>query len=417
MTGLKKFLSKKINSKFEKMLREKSFPKKNISLFQKKIIQWSIKKRLKNENWDQQIQSPVSQFTHPESRNILKEIISYNPNNLGNWSLEKPFHLSGLLEKKTIQYISNLLNSQNSKTGGYLTSGGTEANIFSMWLGRNFLKRKTDVRKMTVIKTGLTHYSIAKAADVTNIDIVDTSISSKNWGMDPIFFKETIKKEYKKGKRGFLIPLTIGYTITGSDDPIEEIDKAISELKKELRGADFFCWIDAAFSGIIKPFIEPKFSPFKYKNVSAFLTDFHKFPAIPYPSGIILYRNSLIKNIEKEVSYIGRKDTTLLGSRSGISAITTWYCLKTINKNGFKKLIQKSLKDKREFINKIKNKSPKIKIITNENSVQAGIYTNNKKEEKLLKKMKLEPAIENIILDGKRKKITIYKLFFLPFFK
>jgi len=164
---------------------------------------------------------------------------------------------------------------------------------------RNLLNKKLKTNQIVVIKTGLTHYSITKAANITDIDVTETSLSSNDWGMSPVFLEKTIKKEYQKGKRGFLIPLTLGYTITGSDDPIEEIDKIIIKIQKELVDTSFFCWIDAAFSGIIKPFTENNFSPFSYKNIHAFLTDFHKFPSFPYSSGVVIYKKNLIKNIEK----------------------------------------------------------------------------------------------------------------------
>ena len=417
MLGIKTFILKKINSNFEKILKEKSFPKKSSSFIQKQLISWLITRKLKIENSDKQIQTPISQFTHPLSREIRKKLLPFNPNNLGNWLEEKPFHLSGILERKIIRYTINLLSGKQSELGGYLTSGGTESNLFIMWMGRNLLKKKLGVNQMIVIKTGLTHYSITKSADIVNIDITETSISLENWGMDPAFLEKTIKKEYKNGKRGFLIPLTLGYTITGSDDSIDKTGEIIAKLKTKFPDIAFFCWIDAAFSGIIKPFVEKSFSPFSHKYISAFLTDFHKFPAFPYPSGIVLYKKNLIQNIEKKVAYIGANDSTLLGSRSGVSAILTWYCLRMIGKNGFKKMIKESLKQKQIKIEEIKNKCSNIQIITQKNSVQAGIYSTNDKDKATLKKMGLEPTEQEISLSGKRKKVLIYKLYFLPFFK
>lgn len=417
MLGIKTYLLKKISSKFEDILRENSFPKNNLSFIQEKIISWSIVKKLKEESNRRKYQTPVSQFTHPLFRKITKKILQFNPNNLGNWLEVKPFNLSGLLERKIVNYVIDLISGKKNKLGGYLASGGTESNLFMMWMGRNLLKKKLKVDKMLVLYTGLTHYSIYKSANITNIDTLEVSISSKNWGMDPKELKRTIIKEYKKGKSGFLIPLTLGYTITGSDDPIADINDLVTDLKKELPNSMFFCWIDAAFSGIIKPFSSERFEPFSYSNIDGFLTDFHKFPAFPYPSGIVLYKKKLIKHIEQKVSYIGMNDSTLLGSRTGITAISTWYCLRILNKNGFEKMIKKSLKEKNEFISQINKSCPKSIIITQKNSVQAGILSTNILEDSLLKKMGLHPTEQKIILDNKNKKIKLYKLYFLPHFE
>lgn len=417
MLGIKTFFSKKINSKFEKILNKNSLPKKGFSLFEKQIVELAIAKRLKNENWDDHIQAPISQFTHPVSRRIFKKIIPFNPNNLGNWSQEKPFHVSGLLEKKALKQIISLLTKRGKNLGGYITSGGTEANIYMLWLGKKALKKKLKTTEMLLIKTGLTHYSIQKAADVTEIETTDVSISSQHWGISVEELEKTIKDNFKKGKKGVILPLTMGYTITGSDDPIKEIDTLIENLQKELKGLKVFCWIDAAFSGIIKPFVENRFDPFSYKIVSGFITDFHKFPSFPYPSGVVVYKKPLIKNVEKKVEYIERNDTTLLGSRSGAISIMLWYCLNSISKSGFEKMVKKSLKRKNKYLGEIKNKLPEVEIITTDDSVQAGIFGKKKNEKKVLKKMGLEPTTQRILMDGKRKNLTIYKLYFLPFFK
>lgn len=416
MFGIKTLLIKKFDSKFDKILSKKNLSKKEPYFWEKKVIDFGIVRKLKNENWDKHIQAPITQFTHPISRKIIKKIIAFNPNNLGNWSQEKPFHISGLLEKKTIEQIKNLLDKKNNDLGGYITSGGTEANIFMTWLAKKSIKKKFVISKILLLKTSLTHYSINKAADINELETTNVSLASKNWGIDLKDLEKKILKNYQKGKRGFIIPLTAGYTITGSDDPIKEINNLLIKIKKEKKDIEFFCWVDAAFSGVIKLFNETGFNPFSYKNIHGYITDFHKFPSFPYPSGVVIYRKKLVKNIEKKVEYIERNDTTVLGSRSGIMAIMTWYSLNLIGKNGFKKMIDESLKQKEKYLVKLKKIIPNIEVITSQESVQAGILAKNKNEKNLLEKMGLRPVKQKILLDGKNQNIVIYKLYFLPFF-
>jgi len=417
MFGIKSYFLKKINLKFNKVVNLNQISENGLSYIDKKLTEIAIFRQLTDENWDKQIQTPVSAYTNPESRKIAKIISKFNPNNLGNWSEEKVFHLSGLLEKKIIEYSIKLIKTNKKEIGGYLTTGGTEANIFAMWLGRNLLKKSIKTKQILVLKTSLTHYSIEKAIDLVGLNYIDISINSKNWGMSIKDLEGTIKREYKKGQRGFLIPLTLGYTITGSDDPIKEINDLINKLKKQYKQIKFFCWVDAAFSGIIKPFTEEEFSPFSNNNIQAFLTDFHKVMAVPYNSGVILYRKKLIKNIENEVAYIGKKDRTLLGSRSGNSAIITWFTIVSLGQKKIKKIIDKSLEDKKNFIKKIQKKIPDIQIINQKNNIQIGLITNRKNQKKILNKMNLEEIKQKIVVNGKNKKISIYKIYFLPFFK
>lgn len=417
MFGIKTVLTSIFYSKFEKILEKDTITKQGLSFIDTKVTEIGIVRKLKNENRDDHIQAPVAQFTHPISRKIIKKIIAFNPNNLGNWSEDSPFHLSGKLEQKVIEQIKNVLTSKNENLGGYITSGGTEANIFMMWLGKKKMKKKYKTEKIVVLKTSLTHYSINKAADINELDIKNVSLSSKTWGMDPEYLEKEIQKNYKNGKRGFIIPLTMGYTITGSDDPVKKINDVLVKIKKQTKDIEFFCWIDAAFSGIINLFSKKSFDPFFYKNINGYITDFHKFPAFPYPSGVVIYRKNLIKNIQKKVAYIGMNDTTVLGSRSGIMSIMTWYGFNLIGKVGFTEMITKSLQRKEKYLNDVKNKIPNVTIITDKNSVQAGIVVKNKKEKAVIEKMGLEPTKQKMLINGKNTDVSIYKLYFLPFFK
>lgn len=410
----------KILTTFEKK-REESFRKnirvKGLSFFQRKMLLFFLEKKLSFENNTSYIQAPISQWTNPLYRELIKKLNAFNPNNLGNWSREVPHHLSSLLEKNVISQMIQLYHAEKKDLGGYITSGGTEGNIYALWLGRNFLKNFFKREQLIVIQTSLTHYSVKKAADLTDVEITETSLESKSWGMSPELLEETILSFYRKGKKGFLIPLTFGYTITGSDDPVKQICFVLEKIKKSHSDIQFFVWIDAAFSGIVKPFIQRDFSPFTSPLIQAFITDFHKFPAVPYSAGLVLYKKNLLKNIEKNVSYIRRKDTTLLGSRSGMAAITLWYIFQSLGKSGFTKLIDQALKKKRKFTEEILKNSSGISIITTPESVQIGILPQNQKQERILQKKKLYPEKETLLVDGRKKKVIIYKVFFLPFFK
>jgi len=410
----------KIFKTFEKK-REDSFQKnigvKSLSFLQRKILLFFLEKKLYLENTTSYIQAPISQWTNPFYRELIKKLNAFNPNNLGNWSREVPHHLSSLLEKNMITQLIQLYHAEKKQLGGYITSGGTEGNIYALWLGRNFLKNFFTREQLIVIQTSLTHYSVKKAADLVDLEIAETSLESKNWGMSPEFLEETILFYYRKGKKGFLIPLTLGYTITGSDDPVEKICSLLERIKKSYSDIQFFVWIDAAFSGMVKPFFQKNFSPFSSPLVQAFITDFHKFPAVPYSSGLVLYKKNLLKNIEKNVAYIRRKDTTLLGSRSGMAAITLWYIFQSLGKNGFIKMVEQALKKKQKFIDEILKNSPELPVITAPESVQIGIFPQNQKHQRILQKNNLYPEKETLLVDRKKKKVTIYKVFFLPFFK
>ena len=118
----------------------------------------------------------------------------------------------------------------------------------------------------------------------------------------------------------------------------EYITKIVEKIRKSLK-VEFFLWIDAAFNGLVEPFLNSNFTPFKNAQIQTFSTDFHKYGFVPMPSGLILYRKSLRKLIERPIDYLKEKDNTLLGSRSGISPVGCWNVINALGKVGFKKII------------------------------------------------------------------------------
>ena len=104
-----------------------------------------------------------------------QQIIPFNPNNLGNWSIAGKEKLYGtrLFEQKLIKQMTNLYHADGQNLEGYMTSGGTEGNIFSAWVGRKYLEKNINSKQICLVKNSLTHYSITKAADIININSFD----------------------------------------------------------------------------------------------------------------------------------------------------------------------------------------------------------------------------------------------------
>ena len=129
-------------------------------------------------------------------------------------------------------------------------------------------------------------------------------------------------------------------------DDLKSINIVIQKLQKKYKKIVVSIIIDAALNGLIKPFITKGFSPFLNKNVHVFSVDFSKFPAIPYPAGVVLYRKQLRKIIERDVSVFANPDNTLLGSRPGASSAAIWGAIHQSGINGYKKIINKQIKIK-----------------------------------------------------------------------
>lgn len=400
----------------KKNLWSVSFPNEPLSAKKIKRKITNLKNDLDNFR---QKNSPAYLLKYPPriAIEIWKKIIPFNPNNLGNWSINSKEKVYGtqLFEQKLIKQMINLYQGNSNDLEGYITSGGTEGNIFSAWIGRKYLEQKLDSNQICLIKNSLTHYSITKAADIINVKSFDVGINSKNWSLDHQSLKKEISQLYKKNYRGFLISLTLGYTLTGTNDDIESIIKIIRELKKQYLDIKFYCWIDASLSGLSIPFTQKSFAPFTYPEIFSIVVDFHKLVGAPLPSGLIIYRKKLRKLIEKVINYLPQKDNTLLGSRSGIAPVASWALINSLGRKGLVKMIKKHLQEKKKFINKYSQQSG-IKFITSPNSLGAGIMLNstiNHHKKYFAENYDLHFKKVNIKFSNYQKKVTISKLFFL----
>lgn len=356
---------------------------------------------------------------HPFALRVYRQFLDQNPNHLGNWSNKPSQEPTQQLEYEVVQKLITLSGGKQKTTEGYITTGGTEANIFVTWLGRACLEQYIKSNNICLIYTSLTHYSVTKAARICNVPHYLTPLNPTTWSMHATGLINTITSLYKRGFRGFLLPLTMGYTSTGTRDDIPSILHIVKRLQKKHVDIHFFIWVDAAFNGLIEPFGPEQFTPMASPYIQAHVVDFHKFGQVPYPSGVILYRKKLRRLIEKPIDYLEEKDSTLLGSRTGIPAVCIWAMMLYRGKNGYRKIVQIQKKNKTYFISQLKHILPKVEIITHDQSLSCGVVFHSLKNQRLSKMIEekywLHPGDTKILWHPHREQtITIYKVFFLP---
>lgn len=317
---------------------------------------------------------------HPNYISIKtwKKLLKYNPNNIGNWSDDNLKILKGTqkYEKLLINTLINLYGGSTNNWQGYITSGGTESNLYTMWAGRNKLLKKYPISQICIIKNDLTHYSITKNSDILNIKSYTSQIDKKKWNYDINHLEKIILELIKQGYKGFIIPITLGYTQTGSNDEYSKICQLIKRIEKQYQ-LDFYIFIDAALNGFILPFLKKKFLPLKFKTLNSFCVDLHKSGMVPLPCGVILYKKKLTQYIKHPIPYSSKTDSTISGSRSGISPVAAYMTIMKLGKNGYKKNIKQSIKLKKRFIKEIEKLNlQNIQIIDN-GGISIGIISPN----------------------------------------
>lgn len=271
-----------------------------------------------------------------EQAEFLKEApflqtIVQNPNHIGCHTVgesEPFFQGTQDIEKDVIQILSKDILQSQEDCDGYVTSGGTEANIQACWMYRNFFINtfNANCNEIFLIASQDTHYSVNKAANLLNIDLVIVPVDFDTREILSDQLDKHVYEAVKNGKKYAIVISNAGTTMFGSVDSPD--DYASVFIKYDL---NFKLHIDAAFGGFIYPIVNQNHNiGFNNKHVSSVTMDAHKMLQAPYGTGIFITRKGLIDNVfTKEAKYVNGMDTTLSGSRSGANAVAIWIILQT----------------------------------------------------------------------------------------
>ncbi len=243
-------------------------------------------------------------------------------------------------ESEVIAMVADIMDADCHEIDGYITSGGTEANIVGCWMGRNVNSQKPSA----IICSYLTHYSIVKAANVLGIGTIANPNGSglhllgtdDNGHLLLDQLEQKLHELANKDIANIIVVGNAGTTMLGSVDDIPKMNNIIEVIKKQYPGVCIHFHVDAAFGGFVIPFLDrlPKID-FSNSAVDSIAIDIHKMGLAPYGSGIILARRGLFENIKSVAPYIPGNDCTLCGSRSGVMALSCWAAMKKIGKAGY----------------------------------------------------------------------------------
>ncbi|MCW6107625.1 pyridoxal phosphate-dependent decarboxylase family protein [Clostridium sporogenes] len=275
-----------------------------------------------------------------------------NPNHIGCHTYDKADILFGGtfdIERELIQLLAiDVLNGDDKEFDGYVTQGGTEANIQAMWVYRNYFKkeRKAKHEEIAIITSADTHYSAYKGSDLLNIDIIKVPVEFYSRKIQEDTLDSIVKEAKEIGKKYFIVISNMGTTMFGSvDDPdlyANIFDKYNLEYKIH---------VDGAFGGFIYPINNKECkTDFSNKNVSSITLDGHKMLQAPYGTGVFVCRQNLIHNtLTEEATYIENLDVTISGSRSGANAVAIWMVLASYGPYGWMEKINK-LRNRTEWL-------------------------------------------------------------------
>ncbi|MGB0368569.1 MAG: pyridoxal phosphate-dependent decarboxylase family protein, partial [Flavobacteriales bacterium] len=270
-----------------------------------------------------------------------------NPNHIGCHTLgssESFFSGTQKIERELINICAtDILKAEPKSCDGYVAAGGTEANIQAVWTYRNYFKNEHSASnsEICIVTSSDAHYSMAKAADLLNIDVFHVPVDEHHRNVLPESIRATITEAKSNGKKYFIVVCNMMTTMFGSVDSISDYVDVLQEFE-----VDFKMHVDGAYGGFLYPFTNPNSAlNFANPHVSSITLDAHKLVQAPYGTGVLIMRKGLIENVyTKSAEYVKGLDVTLSGSRSGANAIAVWMILTTYGPDGWMQKNQNLLK-------------------------------------------------------------------------
>ena len=247
-------------------------------------------------------------------------------NNVGD-----PFHDSNYrsnthrIEREVIGQFADLMHIPRDLAWGYVTSGGTEGNMYGLYLGRELYPDGI------VYFSQDTHYSVVKIMSVLNMrNIMIRSQDNGEIDYDDLCETLRINRDVPA-----VVMANIGTTMKGAVDDVQRIRGILDELAVTRS----YLHADAALSGMILPFVDDP-QPYGFEaGFDSVAVSGHKMVGSPLPCGVALTRRAYVSRIARAIEYVGVLDTTLTGSRNALTPLILWYAFRQKGLNGFRRMV------------------------------------------------------------------------------
>ena len=219
------------------------------------------------------------------------------------------------LERDVVEWAADLLHAPPEDRWGYVTTGGSEGNLYALHLARNMLPRAV------VYYADSAHYSIDKAIQLLNMASV--RIRADQWGQ--IDYDDLTTQIDRRRDRPAVVVATIGTTMTEAVNDVRRINAILDALAVRER----FVHADAALSGVTLATMAPEDRPgFDLGDgADSVAVSGHKFLGSPFPCGVVIVKACHRNRVARDVTYLASPDATITGSRSGHAALVMWYAI------------------------------------------------------------------------------------------
>ena len=257
----------------------------------------------------------------------LLPFMAYCANNVGD-----PFHDSNFqsntheMEREVIEIFADLMRLPREEAWGYVTSGGTEGNMYGLYMGREAFPDGI------VYFSQDTHYSVVKILRLLKMrNIMIKSQDNGEIDYDDLYETVRINRDAP-----VIFIANIGTTMKGAIDDVDRMRGIVDDLAI----TSYYIHADAALSGMILPFVdEPQ--PYGFDaGFDSVAVSGHKMIGSPMPCGVALTRRDYVGRVARSIEYVGVLDTTLTGSRNAITPLMMWYAFRQSGLDGIGDMVR-----------------------------------------------------------------------------
>lgn len=260
----------------------------------------------------------------------IARFLEFSLNNMGDPFQHSPIQLNSLeFEREVIECFEWLTGGDPEDTWGYVTGGGTEGNMYGLYLARELLPDGI------VYFSEETHYSVMKVLRLQHMPNIMLK-SQPNGELD----YEDLEASLRINRhRPPIIFANIGTTMKGAIDNLDRIHAILSDLALP----QHYIHADAALHGLGLAFLDDA-PPWNFKaGVDSLSISGHKWLGSPIPCGIALARRRHVERIARSVEYVSLRDTTLAGSRNGLTPMILWHSLRRHGYEGLRAMVHQCL--------------------------------------------------------------------------
>jgi tyrosine decarboxylase/aspartate 1-decarboxylase len=237
------------------------------------------------------------------------------------------------IERLLVQRLGSLMHHPGA--GGYATSGGTESNIQALRIAR----KVKPVERPNAVVPESAHFSFDKACEMLGIEM-------RTAPLDGRFRMDAEAVEALVDENTIALSGVAGTTEYGMVDPISRL----SEIALD-RG--IFLHVDAAFGGMVLPFLDhPPAFDFSLPGVASISVDPHKMGMSTIPAGCFLVREQrMLDLLNIPTPYLTvKQEYTLAGTRPGGPVAAAFAVLEYLGMEGMRAIVQGCMANTRRLI-------------------------------------------------------------------